>query len=152
MRSTIELAWAAGFLEGEGSFLNYGSPSVTAAQVHPEPIERLNRMFPGTVSQRKTHGFSDKTITVWKANSGLSVEIMMTLYTLMSPKRKGEIEVCLDRWKQSRLMKRRGTGKCGRGHSLTPENVYIVQGKYQKCRACRTLRKRNNRALSSGVN
>ena len=152
MRSTIELAWAAGFLEGEGSFLNYGSPCVTAAQVHPEPIERINRIFPGTVSQRKTHGFSDKTITVWKAKSGLSIEIMMTLYTLMSPKRKGEIDACLDRWKRSRLMKRRGTGKCGRGHPLTPENVYLVQGKYQKCRACRASWKRDNRLSSSAVN
>lgn len=47
--STLQLAWAAGFIEGEGSFSN----TVTAAQVQKEPIERLHALFGGRIYQRQ---------------------------------------------------------------------------------------------------
>lgn len=49
--SREDLAWAAGFLEGEGSFSvnttgNSKIPTVQAAQVQEEPIDRLLKIFP----------------------------------------------------------------------------------------------------------
>lgn len=145
MRSSIDLAWAAGFLEGEGSFGNSGCPAVTAAQVQKEPIDRLTALFGGSVKLRTTKGFSTKPIWVWRVNTHRSVEVMMTLYVLMSPKRKGEIERALTLWKTSRLMKRRGSGLCGRGHLLSGYNAFRVNG-YIKCRTCKNDVRREWRA------
>lgn len=145
--STLEIAWAAGFIEGEGSF-GYPSPKVTAAQVQREPIDRLQRIFGGKISQRTTRGFSGKKIWIWALSSHRSVEVMMTIYVLMSPKRRGEIERTLFAWKSARLFRRTGADVCARGHSLTGYNALLVDG-YIKCRACKNLARRMRRAGNS---
>ena len=143
-RSTKDLAWCAGFLEGEGSFLNYGTPIVTAAQVQREPLDRLSLLFGGNITYRKINGHAGRPIWTWRVHSYRAAEVMMTLYVLMSPKRKAQIEFSIGRWKSSRLMKRSGTGRCGRGHPLNEGNTFIANG-YIKCRECRSLNKRERR-------
>lgn len=144
-RSTKDLAWAAGFLEGEGCFSNYGSPIVTAAQVQREPLDRLSFMFGGNITYRKINGAAGRSIWTWRTHAYRAAEIMMTLYVPMSPKRKGEIEYALTRWRASRLMKRSGTGLCARGHPLDGYNAVKVNG-YIRCRECRNFLKRHHRA------
>lgn len=148
--STINVAWAAGFMEGEGSFYcNNGAGIVTAAQVQREPLDRLQVLFGGIIRQRQTKGFSEKPIWVWTLPSHRSIEVMMTLYVLMSPKRKKQIATALERWKRARIMKRRGTGICARGHELTGYNAMSVKGKkYIRCRECINWRKREARRLA----
>lgn len=59
-RSAEEIAWAAGFLEGEGWFAYRGSRGgqptdkmrVGAGQVNREPLERLQRMYGGRLHKR----------------------------------------------------------------------------------------------------
>lgn len=55
----LELAWAAGFIDGEGCFTlikqkdmadEYRRPHVTAVQVRREPIDKLAEMFGGSVT------------------------------------------------------------------------------------------------------
>lgn len=145
----INLGWAAGFLEGEGSFSGGAkmrhAPSVSAAQVEKEPIDRLISIFGGKCKQRITRGFSTKPIWIWSLDAYRSVQVMMTLYTLMSPRRKEQIEIVLRHWATSRRVRRRGATECLRGHPQTAENVFVVRG-YSKCRQCRTLNKRARRA------
>lgn len=131
--STLHLAWAAGFLEGEGSF----SSCVTAAQVQKEPIERLAAMFGGRITRRTTKGHGTQPIWVWALPNRRSIEIMMTLYVLMSPRRRQQIETALARWKtQKRILRPHGSSVCGKGHELTDENVYITSAGHRKCRVC----------------
>lgn len=148
--STLHLAWAAGFLEGEGSFSGggpHGGPAVTAAQVHKEPIDRLLSLFGGSAYQRITKGFSTKPIWVWRLNTKQSAALMMTLYVLMSPKRQGEIASAIHKWKnQGRALKSHNSNICGKGHELTETNTFWVLGKYRKCRICRAAAKRARRA------
>lgn len=59
--SLVQLGWAAGFLEGEGSFTNGGSPCVSAGQVQREPLERLSALFGGRISQRAPKGVWQQT-------------------------------------------------------------------------------------------
>jgi hypothetical protein len=137
--STLHLAWAAGFIEGEGSFSVSGRKSacVTAAQVQREPIERLQALFGGRVVQRCTKGHSSKPIWVWTLPSRRSIEVMMTLYVLMSPRRQEQIEAALAMWKsQSRILRPHGSNICGNGHELTDDNVYITAAGHKKCRSC----------------
>lgn len=144
--STLHLAWAAGFLEGEGSFAGPFGPNITAAQVQREPLDRLASLFGGRIYSRKTGGFSTQPIWIWKLTSHRSVQVAMTLYVLMSPKRQGEIRDALDRWRRARLFKQTGSTTCARGHPLSGKNVYLAAGRYVKCRECRRLNKRALRA------
>src|SRR5690349_1350424 len=57
-----DLAWAAGFLEGEGSFQRTGRPGkagsmlVSAPQVNAEPLMRLQTILGGRVGLRSRKG------------------------------------------------------------------------------------------------
>src|SRR3990167_4926258 len=52
--SMKDLHWAAGFIEGEGSFMKHGnSVTVCAAQVQLEPLERLQQFFGGRLTFRR---------------------------------------------------------------------------------------------------
>jgi hypothetical protein len=146
--STLDIAWAAGFLEGEGSFTYHGSAVVTAAQVQKEPIDRLVTLFGGRMWLRQTRGFSLKPIWVWQPPSRRAVEIMLTVYTLMSPKRQSEIEFAVKRWSQGRMLKSHSSDTCGIGHPLVGSNIKWV-GKYRKCRYCLNYNKRRRRAAGS---
>jgi hypothetical protein len=85
-----ELGWASGFLEGEGSFGMAGKTQrVSAVQVQREPIDKLQRLFGGTVVSCLTP--LKKTAWKWQTSGARARGIMLTLYTLMSSKRKQQI-------------------------------------------------------------
>ena len=135
------LYWAAGFLEGEGSF-DGRTAQVTATQAEsPEPLYYLQSMFGGTIHQRR-HGLKPhhKAQLKWSV-SGAGV--MMTLYNLMSPKRRGQICRALKIWK-SRPAHPRYRRHCPQGHPYSPENTSIYNGT-RSCRLCRTTRELNRR-------
>jgi len=142
--STLHLAWAAGFIEGEGWFLKSpnGSAQIGAAQVQREPLERLQALFGGKLVQRNTNGHSKKKIWFWSLTARRSIEVMMTLYVLMSPRRQGQIETALSRWKsQKRILRSHGSDVCGRGHALTADNIYVSKLGHHSCKACKRLAK-----------
>lgn len=143
--SIVDLAWAAGFLEGEGSFgINGGSARVTAAQVQKEPLDRMHRLFGGHLWLKQPNGVGNQPIWVWYVNSRRSAAVMMTLYSFMSPKRKLEIEFALSEWRSARNMKSAGSLVCTRGHSITGDNAVQVPSRtFPMCRACRIINKRS---------
>jgi len=104
-----ELYWAAGFLEGEGSFhhrnengkKNYPSQICTsAAQVQLEPLERLKRIFGGRIyGPYLGRTKAGEPYFLWSVGGSLAIQIMMTLYSLMSLKRKTQIELCITAWR-----------------------------------------------------
>ena len=101
------LLWAAGFLEGEGSFhfSNQSHLLVRATQVQREPLDRLVILFGGKVSEvirkdgkRGKNGvWSD--FYDWNVYGQRAAGVCMTLYSLMSPKRKGQIKEALVKWR-----------------------------------------------------
>jgi len=143
--STLEISWAAGFIEGEGSFANAGSPQVMAAQVQRQPLERLLRLFGGSIWQRSTKGFSTKPIWCWAVSGTRAAQVMMTLYCLMSDRRKDQIAAALDAWKlQTRILRTKNSDICLFGHPLVGGNIVRV-GKYIRCRTCRNATRRKYR-------
>ena len=118
MLSDRDLGWAAGFLEGEGTFYSGHGIGVTAAQVQREPLERLQRLFGGKISRRLDHRkITHHPCHKWYTSGFRAAAIMMTVYSLMSPKRQEKIYKALAQWKASevdnRLKKR-----CPKGHLL----------------------------------
>lgn len=89
------LAWAAGFLDGEGSFTVEASKNpiksirITCGQNHPELLYRLQNILGcGTVLKQTTRDFY-----IWRISQRHLVHyIGQALYEWMSTKRKFEID------------------------------------------------------------
>lgn len=103
-----DLEWAAGFLEGEGSFTKSAykiaaenrvasTVRVTATQMTLEPLERLQRIFGGKVSRVKDRPSHGVGVWHWYTSGVFARGIMMTLYSLLSPRRQAQIRGALDK-------------------------------------------------------
>lgn len=104
-----QIEWAAGFLEGEGSFLGQKhnihqplSQIISARQVQKEPLERLQRYFGGSITDhpygnRKNPKWSHAYD--WRISGPRARGVMLTIYSLMSPKRKEQIITALGKIK-----------------------------------------------------
>jgi hypothetical protein len=98
-----ELYWAAGFLEGEGSFIHNGSPRLYANQTNTrEPLERLQKIFGGSVmltnnENQRSRGRNSKDCWAWQVYSSQAVVAMIRLYPLMSIRRQEQIGIVLEK-------------------------------------------------------
>lgn len=134
-----ELYWAAGFMEGEGSFVTSKSPerhsfTITACQVQKEPLERLQVLFGGSMCLRNARNERSNPCWVWKAFGSRAAGAMMTLFPLMSSKRKSQIKNALGMWRIMRVpFKDRPT--CARGHVF---DIVSKKG-WRYCSQCRKL-------------
>jgi len=95
----IDLAWAAGFLEGEGSFIRDGR--IAAAQAGdqvPDPLIRLQQLFGGSITKREPRSdvLGKQRQWVWTVCGPRARGVMMTIYTFMSSRRKMQIRSVLE--------------------------------------------------------
>ena len=97
-----QLGWIAGFLEGEGYFgIGDGGRSgatVRVTQVQREPLERLQDLLGGSVKPRLPKP-PHSPAHVWTLCGKHAVGLMMTIYGMMSPRRKDKIKKVLDCWR-----------------------------------------------------
>ena len=159
MLSDRDIAWAAGFLEGEGCFaLNRKTCCITAAQVQREPLERLLRLFGGKIYDIKRKSSKHQDFSRWDLHGPKAAGLMMTLWSLMSPRRRDQIGKALAVWRAAPLtdaerLKVRGT--CRRGHDLSTEG-YVNNLGYRVCRPCMRISQmkyaeRRRAAMQQGV-
>lgn len=118
--ATEHIYWAAGFLEGEGSFgfkPKVSAPKVQAVQVQQEPLRRLRQFFGGPALKRyrRSKDETHQPIWLWTLNGKSAIGLMMTLYPLMSPRRKRQIRAVLMTWR-ARPSAPRYRRACPRGH------------------------------------
>jgi hypothetical protein len=93
-----ELYWAAGFLEGEGSFVyNQGGAVIKAVQTDTlEPLERLQRLFGGSIrpvsrERDRLKGSNARDNWVWAVYGGGAIAGILVLYPQMSGKRRAQM-------------------------------------------------------------
>ncbi len=143
-----ELYWAAGFIEGEGCFRKSSlrqSTAVSVAQVQREPLERVQRLFGGNINGKDAAKYNPRAsyCYTWAVGGVAAVGIAMTLYPLMSTKRKRQIRETLTYWR-SRPPNHKHRLVCPHGHAYTPENTVLTDGvagyKNRECRTCRINR------------
>ncbi len=107
-----DLYWAAGFLEGEGIFVGAYLKrhstgkirksavfSINAAQNEREMLDKLQQLFGGHIYYSK-NGKAQNNYR-WYLNGRRGLALMMTLWALMSQKRRAQIELCLERFKSN---------------------------------------------------
>lgn len=86
--TTHEIWWIAAFLEGEGSFRGPKSIRVDAAQKQLWPLKKLQKLLGGSIYNRDSYGR-------WAVHGKTAANLMWSLYSLMSPRRREQIEVAL---------------------------------------------------------
>jgi hypothetical protein len=138
MVTTPQLYWAAGFIDGEGSFIRQRAcVEVTAAQKEEWPLLKLKEMFGGRIRGPYRGCFR------WEIYGKSAIGIAMTLYPLLSPRRQQRIRELILFWRALGLRGsfHRNKTHCIRGHEFTPENIYKKgPEKHRECRTCRELR------------
>lgn len=153
--------WTAGFLEGEGSFTwrahrtcRGGGLLVSAPQVQREPLDRLARHFGGNVIvQRQQRGKWQKCYS-WNLGGSKGAALMMTIYSLLSPKRRAQARKALDGWKGAPGHSwHKAVMHCPYGH-LYSGTIPIKGGNWKRtqrvCRICRMNDMRRSR-LKRGI-
>ncbi len=89
--SIAEVGWAAGFIEGEGTFSRHQSV-VNATQLNKEPVERLQQIFGGSVRPTYAGG---RQYWRWGVCGGRARGVAMTVYAFLSAKRKAQARATL---------------------------------------------------------
>jgi hypothetical protein len=105
--TSLELAWAAGLIEGEGTFNRTGGKHQTmhterigVRQVDRECVDRLQRLFGGSVNPvdySKNPISKAKTLWHWGVYGSRARGVMQTLYTFFSQVRRQQIRRALQR-------------------------------------------------------
>jgi len=96
--SLRNLEWAAGFLEGEGSFRNcnkHPCEQISADQVQLEPLQKLQNLFGGSIGKPSKQKSNQQPLSKWTISGTRARGVMLTLYALMSSRRKLQIREAL---------------------------------------------------------
>lgn len=147
MITTRDIEWSVGFLEGEGHFHHglgpRGGSEIGAGQVQRHPLDRLQRLFGGSIRLRKAQG-KWQPCYIWTLCGPAARGVAMTLYSLMSPRRRGQIARMLLRWRGTRPRAEHRT-HCPSGHPYAGDNLVVYPGKKGSTqRVCRTCRRAAN--------
>jgi hypothetical protein len=95
---SADLHWAAGFVEGEGSFRGTkNTEMVEVSQVQLWPLEKLQQMFGGSIKKKSGNG-KRQDFFLWRIWGARARGLQMTLYSLMSPRRQKQIQEVLKKW------------------------------------------------------
>ena len=119
MTTTVDIAWAAGLLEGEGCFSWQNTPKIQVASTDLDVIVRVGYLINPRITvkvKRSKSGYHVKRMYYFQANGIEAAQWMMTIYILMSDRRKNKIRWILSNWKQM-------NGKWGRMRRFIPEAV-----------------------------
>lgn len=137
MTNTIDLAWIAGFLEGEGSFHgNVASSQITvsAVQVNPEPLKNLQAVLGGTLYQ-----YTNKAGCVfwrWAIHGSHAIGVAFTVYHWLSRRRRQQVVKMVSHWKACPGRNNSLTTRCPLGHEYTRENIYLSTAGRRSCKEC----------------
>ena len=137
--TAVEVAWAAGFLEGEGCFkVTCPNPIIVTTQKEREPLDRLQAAFGGTIARPSSPSQSGPIYRLTLSGT-LAVQAMMTVYGLMSTRRQKAIRIVLKKWKASNSVRSstmRLHNLCPRGGAYHTVRQYGTQGQ-RRCVECR---------------
>lgn len=124
MNTDTDIAWAAGFLDGEGCFTltkqsgktheSQRALHISASQVRLEPLVKLEELFGGKVKKHSRKTMKGTTIYVWLlGQNARKVEVFLPQVIPYMVVKKREAEILLD---FASTIRRRGRPKHGVSH------------------------------------
>jgi hypothetical protein len=143
-----EIAWAAGFFEGEG-YITYSRhalkggerryPSLGLNNTDREALDRFHRIVGvGSIADRYSAGYPKaaahhKDAWIWRTTTRADAErVYRLLEPWLSSRRHEQAAAAFDELGDLRA---RPKEACPYGHAYTPENTY-QWGKHRWCRTC----------------
>lgn len=142
---THEIYWLAGILDGEGSFTidfrnerskKYPSIRVNVGMTDEDTIFKLQEIT-GVGYISSSFLPSGKEIYQWQIAKQQDVAaLIMTIYPLMSKRRKQRIEELLFIWRSYLPRRQR---PCNKGHDMTGANLRITPDGHRRCRECEKI-------------
>jgi len=136
--TTVDIAWLAGILEGEGCFQRKDSPSISLAMSDEDVVRKVASLFKRPVNTKKKEFSYHKTQFIVTIHGTAAIEWMFTIYSLMGWRRRRAIIEAIELWKNQHSSFNRETFKCG--HSKVSTNTYRGRGDYIICRTCAIAR------------
>lgn len=138
-----ELAWAAGFFDGEGCFRKHSGKyaQVTVNQIHPDPLERLRLALcglgkvqgPYQPTGTRLHGEPRSLIWYYRCTKWADVQaIYAMLYPFLGKVKREQGHSVLS------VCNRGAGGVCKRGHLRVAKNLT----KWNQCIPCIGIRKK----------
>jgi hypothetical protein len=142
MVTTVDLAWAAGLVEGEGWFGFYGgttNPRMAVSMTDRDIIDRLAVLFGATVRPRKVAARYKPQWTT-TISGPKAVGWMLTLYRFLGQRRRAKIAHLIATWRAAAKPYGHRT-HCPKGHPYEGHNVIRALKKrdgHTVSRHCRT--------------
>lgn len=135
----IDIAWAAGFYEGEGH-LSYrtgnGGPLVVINQCNKEPLDKLQALFGGQVYGPKKVKGGRQDVYIWNLTKHTeSRSFIYSIFPYLSDKKQKDTLDKIDRYADYLEINR---AYCRNGHYRTEKNTYIGPNGHRRCRSCRS--------------
>ncbi len=145
IRDAIDIAWLAGLLEGEGSFILRpgNSPSITVGSTDIDVVQRAHAIMGanGRIHERRLK--SGKVFCRIVVNDqAVAIDVMKAVLPLMGLRRSERIRQCIAAF-EAKPPQRRDQTHCLHGHPLSGDNLRVAyEGKYPKrrCRICERAR------------
>lgn len=164
-----ELAWAAGFFDGEGctsvgrtvahperGIINQRTRMVTTVtQAHPGPLLRFQAAVGGlgAINGPKQNGPRGQLIWNWRASSFEHCQaVIALLWKYLSQPKRDQAVRCLNAMAEQALLPLlkpgpKPTTHCPNGHEYTLQNVYITKASgWRYCRICLKARRKRTEA------
>lgn len=128
------LYWAVGFWEAEGSvyFNKSGSFTISATQNSSQLLHKLKNLYSGNIYTY------DNKASNWQLFGAQAVGLALTFYSIVSSKRKDQINKYLQEWKNRNISPQKAIelfGKCRNGHLWIDENIKYI-GSSKLCKIC----------------
>lgn len=100
MASDVEIAWAAGLIEGEGCFTKHtGHPYLLVDMTDKDVLERLKEIFPtGTIRGPYSHKHKEHHKPRWRfdAFGTKAIPIINAVYPYLLSRRKEKVDSLLN--------------------------------------------------------
>lgn len=155
----VDVAWAAGFLEGEGCFGWYGDGTRRKAKPHlkrtanaviavcqneREPLDRLQSIFgAGRINPKRN---PKRVAWEWRCQGHAAIPVMKAVYSHMSKRRQQRIREVIESYDalQSEIAHRKVI--CRNGHLFSEHGVNRTDGRGHYCAECHRQRETRRRA------
>jgi len=130
MTSLLDIGYAAGFYEGEGTFFKVSSGKsciVSITQKDPEPLVKMQKLFGGEI--RVSNGYN-----YWRLHGVKARGFILTIFSLLSRRRKEQILRYREFFTEQ--------DACPNGHVYKEGSYKIVTASgrtYKQCIACQVL-------------
>lgn len=145
MIGTVEVAWLAGLLEGEGCFFNVVkgyAPRVALAMTDRDVVERASDLMGSPqVFVRRPQNSKHKDQYWCMLTGARAVGVMFTIYPFMGERRRAKIREVIARWKSKPLGRRRiGERNYACGHMGRPHYAHQLCHSCYECRRAKLSR------------